>query len=132
MTKEDILRSRIPTIDDLPTLFRPANGWMMVKNLPTQGESEGGIILPEISKINYTEGHIVAVANDQLSSHHGFNMGDCVTWSPSSAYEFATGDGVKFSLVKPQDVLMYIPREKLVLESKFERPEKPKSERRDK
>lgn len=109
-SKEELLRQKIPTIADIPTQYRPEGNWIMVKNLPAQGVSEGGIILPDRAVITYTEGHIVAFGNGQSFSN--FSLGDCVTWNSSSAY-LMEAEKVQFSLIKVQDILMRIPVKEL-------------------
>jgi co-chaperonin GroES (HSP10) len=105
-SKEELLRQKIPTVADIPTQYRPEGSWIMVKNLPAQGVSEGGIILPDRAVITYTEGHIVAFGSQAAGAN--IHIGDCVTWNSSSAY-LMEAEKVEFSLIKVQDILMRIP-----------------------
>ncbi len=101
-------RLRIPKRSDLKTKYHPANDLMMVIPLP-EIRSVGGIILPDRAQITLNEGHVVEMgpkAGDQ------FGIGDCITWDQQSEYRLDV-DGVKFILVRPNAIIMGIPKKEL-------------------
>lgn len=105
-TREDELRENIPSIEDVPTLYRPSHSFLMIVPLPEQDRTEGGIFLTEKSRQRYYEGHVVAKGprcSDQ------YNLGDCVTY-PQSAEYLLEVEKVKFTLVMESEVLMFISR----------------------
>lgn len=109
-SREDMLRMTIPTIEGCPTLYRPVQNFLMILPLPDQGKSEGGIILPDRSRITYSEGHIIAKGPTCVLS--GFELGTCVTWPQHQEYKVSI-EGYTFVLIGEGVVLMAIPREVL-------------------
>lgn len=105
LSREDKMRMEIAEISDVPTAYRPVQNMFMIAPLPGQGQSEGGIILPNGSRVEYTEGHIVAMGPTCI---HKFNVGDCVCWAPHQASKLSIED-VEFVLLCETAVLMYIP-----------------------
>lgn len=103
-TREDDLREKIPTIEAVPTLYRPSHNFLMIVPLPEQDRSEGGLWLTEKSKIKYYEGHVVA-KGPRCSDQYG--IGDCVTYPQSAEYLLQVED-VKFVLVIEPEILMSI------------------------
>lgn len=108
-SREDILREKIPTRADVPTLYEPEKNMLMVVPLPEQG-AVGDIVLPDRSRITYNEGHIVACGP---AANPRFKIGDCVTWNTHSEYRMGI-ETAKFVLIADGEILMRIPKDKLV------------------
>lgn len=108
-SREDLLRAAVPVRSDLPTKYHPVKNYLMVIPLPDQGQSEGGLVLPDRSRITYNEGHIVE--KGRLCSNQ-FNVGDCITWNQSGEYRLEI-EGVKFVLLEEANVLLFIPKAEL-------------------
>lgn len=105
LSREDKMRMEIADIKDVPTAYRPVQNFLMIVSLPNQGKSDGGILLPNGSRVEYNEGHIVAKGPNCVLT---FALGDCVTWAPHQASKLVIED-VEFIILSETQVLMYIP-----------------------
>jgi co-chaperonin GroES (HSP10) len=110
LSREDLMRASIPTIDTCPTLYRPTKNILMIVPLPDQGRSEGGLILPDRARITYNEGHIVAMGPTCILK---WDLGDCVTW-PQHEETKVEIEGYKFVLITETGIFMRIPKAALV------------------
>lgn len=111
-------RERIPTVDDVPTQYRPTGRLLMVVPLPAV-EKVGTIIIPDRHQEQMNEGHVVAKGKDCTS---GIEEGDCVVWGQSQQFNMDVDD-VKFVLVPEASCMMVIKKADLA-ESAAEREPK--------
>lgn len=107
-SEDQIARENIPSRADLPTDYEPERNFLMVVPLPTIKQI-GSLILPESSQLTLNEGHIVAKG---CETKERYEVGDCITWESNSEYRMEV-DGVKFTLVADNCVIMRIPKCKL-------------------
>lgn len=107
-SKEDHLREVIPSIQDVPTLYRPVRDFVMVVPLPDQSKV-GEIILPDRSHVVYNEGHVVALGPNCSPN---IRIGDCIFWSQHSEYQMQI-EKSKFVLLQENNVLMKISAQEL-------------------
>lgn len=101
-------RQRIPTIADVPSLYRPCLNLLMVVPL-ADIEKVGGIIIPDTARKQLNEGHIVAMG--PLCGAK-LEVGDCITWDEHSENRMNV-DGFNFILVNESQVAMRIPKAEL-------------------
>lgn len=106
--EDQIKRERIPTIADVPTLYRPRKNMLMIVPLPEM-ESFGGIFIPSGARLAMNEGHVVAVGPDVTPD---IRVGDCVTWDENTENRMEI-DGIKFLLISELVCVMSIPHEEL-------------------
>lgn len=106
--EDQVKREKIPTIDSVPTMYRPRKNMLMVVPLPEM-ESFGGIIIPNGMRLAMNEGHVIAVGPDVPKD---VRVGDCVTWDENTENRMEI-DGIKFVLVSELVCVMSIPREEL-------------------
>lgn len=106
--EDQIKREKIPTIADVPTLYRPRKNMLMVVPLPEM-EMFGGIIVPSGMRLAMNEGHVIAVGPDVQKD---IQVGDCVTWDENTENRMEV-DGIKFLLVSELVCIMSIPHEEL-------------------
>lgn len=105
-------RERIPSRSDVPTLYRPVAGYLMVKRLDDISKV-GSIVLPDTRTISLDEGHVIEKGPACTKE---FALGDCVFWSSAADWSMNI-DGIRFVLVPESAVLMRIPREVLETEA---------------
>lgn len=108
-------RKKIPSIDDVPTKYRPLHGLLMVIPLPAI-DKIGQIVLPDRSQIILNEGHVVARGP---SCTKQIEIGDCITWEKQTETRMSI-DNVDFILVNEATVIMKIPSESLKGEDQAE------------
>lgn len=101
-------REQIPTIDDVPTLYRPLKNLLMIKPMPDIVKI-GNIIIPNGTRIEMNEGHVLALGPECTA---GIEIGDCVTWDGNTENSMEI-DGVKFLLVAQVCCVMSIPKAEL-------------------
>lgn len=116
---EQVKREQIPTIDDVPTLYRPLKSLLMVIPLPDI-KQVGHIIIPERANLTMNEGHVVAKGPEcQLD----IDIGDCVTWDGQTENQMSI-DGVRFLLVAEACCIMKITKEDLEIAAQTRADEK--------
>lgn len=102
---EQLQREKIPTIEEVPTQYRPLKNLLMVVPLPDI-EKVGQIFIPQRSTLTMNEGHVVAIGPE---CGKGIEVGDCVTWDENTENKMVI-DGVKFLLVADVCCVMRIPK----------------------
>lgn len=115
---DQVAREKIPSINDLNTMYRPVGTFLMCIPLPAQ-ESVGSILLPDAvqasRKMQMNEGHIVAMGE---KADPEFKVGDCVTWGLHTEFKLQTEDCDPFVLVQGANIILRIPHEKLIEKTK--------------
>lgn len=107
--EDQLNREKVPTLEDVPTLYRPTKNYLMIVPLPTIGKV-GSIIIPDRVQVALNEGHIVA-KGPRCTDEVG--IGDCVTWDSSQEFRMEI-DGVKFLVLSEGEVCMSIPFQSLI------------------
>ena len=97
------------------TQYNPTGTLLMIQPFPDIDVTAGGIILPNQSRIQMNEGHILKVGSHAKgpNSETLFNPGDKVCWDENSEYRLDV-DGDKFVLVNAERVLLHIPANPLL------------------
>lgn len=106
-SKDQIKREKIPTIADVPTLYRPLKNMMIVIPLP-EIDKVGNIIIPEKARVTMNEGHVVALG-PQVKE---IEIGDCITWDETADNKMII-DGVEFALISEASCAMVIKKSSL-------------------
>lgn len=109
ISREDIMRAQVKTRAQIPTAYHPNLNHLMVIPLDEQDVSEGGIHLPNQSRIVYNEGHVVERGPQCVGK---IMPGDCTMWNPHTQVVMNI-EGVRFILVPETQILMYIPKHEL-------------------
>lgn len=107
--EDQLKREKIPRLRDLPTKYRPLHQFVMVVPLPDVVQY-GGIILPDRSHIQMSEGHVVAkgrMVTDEVG------IGDCLVWNPTEEVRCKCDDDTEFVLIPESAITLRIPMKEL-------------------
>jgi chaperonin GroES len=89
-------------------MFQPLGDRVLVKPLPAEEVTKGGIVIPDTAKEAPAEGEVFTLGNGKLKDGktHQFsvNKGDKVLYSKYSGDELKI-DGVEYKIMHEQDIL---------------------------
>ena len=97
--------------------FQPLGDRIIIKPLEPETKTRGGIVLPDTVKEKPQEGKVVAVGKGKVLDNGTIQKpevkeGDVVLYGKYSGTEVTTKDGEEYLIVREEDVLAIVKKEK--------------------
>lgn len=73
--------------------FKPRSLWVVVQQDAERDKTEGGLVVPEKSRVKMNRGTVLGVGNGMMTDHgsyrtvEGLNVGDVVMWQDGQSYD---------------------------------------------
>lgn len=87
--------------------FKPINDRVVVKPLPVEEKTKGGIIIPDTAKEKPQQGEIIAVGPGKEGAHLNVNIGDRVLYGKYAGQELKY-DGEDYLIMREDDILVVL------------------------
>lgn len=87
--------------------FKPINDRVVVKPLPADEKTAGGIIIPDTAKEKPQQGEIVAVGPGKEGSALNVNIGDRVLYGKYAGQELKYAEG-EYLIMREDDILVVL------------------------
>ena len=97
--------------------FQPLGDRIIIKPLEPENKTRGGIVLPDTVKEKPQEGKVVAVGKGKVLDNGTIQKpevkeGDVVLYGKYSGTEVTTKDGEEYLIVREEDILAIVKKEK--------------------
>ncbi len=87
--------------------FRPINDRVVVKPLPAEDKTAGGIIIPDTAKEKPQQGEIVAVGPGKEGAAPNVNIGDRVLYGKYAGQELKYAED-EYLIMREDDILVVL------------------------
>ncbi|MCB0594877.1 MAG: co-chaperone GroES [Lewinellaceae bacterium] len=87
--------------------FKPINDRVVVKPLPAEEKTKGGIIIPDTAKEKPQQGEVVAVGPGKEGEKLNVNVGDRVLYGKYAGQEM-NYNGDEYLIIREDDILVIV------------------------
>ena len=87
--------------------FKPINDRVVVKPLPAEEKTKGGIIIPDTAKEKPQQGEVVAVGPGKEGEKLNVNVGDRVLYGKYAGQEM-NYNGDEYLIIREDDILVVV------------------------
>ncbi|MCB0546237.1 MAG: co-chaperone GroES [Phaeodactylibacter sp.] len=87
--------------------FKPINDRVVVKPLPAEEKTKGGIIIPDTAKEKPQQGEVIAVGPGKEGVKLNVNVGDRVLYGKYSGQELSY-NGDEYLIMREDDILVIV------------------------